>query len=341
MRVFITGISGVLGSVLAKELRRRGHIVHGCDLAHSSDPCVFRADIRESRQLRDALNWVDGNSAFNPTGHGIDLLFHFAAEFGRHNGQHYYEDLWSTNCIGTRNVIEECIVRQIPMVFASSSEAYGASELYSNGEPLCEEMLDEFVPQFHSEYALSKYTNERQIFTAHRNKGLQAIILRFFNVYGPPERYSPYRSVVCQFTWKLLTNQMLLVNRGGKRSHLWIGDWANTVAGIADNKILQNLFQRPNFDWSGAAGTKGVPVFNLGGDEYETIEDLYRRLSQLIPESKSPVFYQDAEFANSPSKHSDNGFARAYLGHKPMMPFQDGLIKTVEWMRKIQDLEGL
>ena len=50
------------------------------------------------------------------------------------NGQAYYENLWNTNCIGTRNVIEECVAKEIPLVFSSSSEAYGLSEQYNNGE---------------------------------------------------------------------------------------------------------------------------------------------------------------------------------------------------------------
>jgi len=324
MNIFITGIEGVLGSVLKKELRRRGHNVRGCGRRHSSDPGVVRADVAEARQLEHAMD------------NEYDLVFHFAAEFGRKNGQSYYEDLWRTNVIGTRNVIDQCSQRNIPLVFASSSEAYGASELYANGEPLREEMLDENVPQFHSEYALSKYTNERQIFTAARNDGLRAIVLRFFNVYGPPEKFSPYRSVVCQFAWQLLNGLPITVNKTGMRTHLWIGDWVNTVANIADEKRLRRLFQSPNFAWSGAAETPGVPVFNIGGEDYESVKSLYDKLRALLPYSNSVVTYENSEVANSPTKRPDNALAKAYLGHCPMMPMNDGLYLTLEALRKIK-----
>lgn len=336
MRIFITGIEGVLGSVLAKELRDRGHEVYGCDLRHSADPNVVRADISNNRQLFNAM-WPVVDILANRR---YDLVFHFGAEFGRKNGQEYYEDLWTTNCIGTRNVIEQCVTWEIPLVFASSSEAYGLSELYNNGEPLREEMLDYHVPQFHNEYALSKFTNERQIFTAVRNDRLKAIVLRFFNIYGPPERYSPYRSVVCQFAWKMLTNQPLTVNREGRRSHLWIGDWAHTVAGITEWFKFNRLFDdcAPKI-WPGAGGTPGVPVFNIGGTEYESIEELYLRLKELIPESSSVATFQNSEPANSATKRPNNRLAQEWLDHDPLMSLQAGLEKTVAELRKIRNAQ--
>ena len=326
MRILISGSEGVLGSVLKKELRRRGHDVYGCDLQHSSDPNVMRADVAESRQVSEVFDMLGP----------FDLVYWFAAEFGRKNGESYYEQLWKTNCIGTQNGINACVARDAVFVFASSSEAYGASELYSPGKPLREEMLDEFVPSFHSQYALSKYTNERQIFTAARNDNLRAIVLRFFNVYGPPERYSPYRSVVCQFAWQLLNGLPITVNKTGMRTHLWINDWANTVANIADVKRLRRLFQSPNFAWSGAAETPGVPVFNVGGEDYESVESLYDKLRALLPYSNSVVTYEHSEPANSPTKRPDNTMAKAYLGHNPMMPLNDGLYSTLEALRKIK-----
>ena len=328
MRIFITGIEGVLGTVLAKELRKRGHEVAGCGLTHSADPNVVRADIANRRQL---------DNAFKVSG-GADLVYHLAGEFGRKNGDAFFEDLWRTNCIGTDNITDVCVAREIPLVFASSSEAYGLSEQYNNNEPLREEMLDVHPPQFHNEYALSKYTNERQIFTAVRNDGLKAIVLRFFNVYGPPERYTPYRSVVCQFAWKMLNNLPITVNREGKRSHLWIGDWADTVANIAQEKRLRNLFDLDKV-WPGAGGTKGVPVFNIGGQVYESIEELYDRLREIIPKSSSVVTYQDSEPANSATKQPNCVKAELYLDHYPTMPLGAGLEETVDFLRGIRDTQ--
>jgi len=211
--------------------------------------------------------------------------------------------------------------------------------LYNNGEPLREEMLDKHPPQFHNEYALSKYTNERQVFTAVSNDGLKAIVLRFFNVYGPPERFSPYRSVVCQFAWKLLNGLPITVNREGKRSHLWIGDWANTVANIAQEDRLKRLFNGQV--WPGAGGTPNVPVFNIGGTEYETVEHLYYLLKEIVSEIPqvpfSDVTFIDSEPANSATKQPDNTQAIRYLDHNPVMPFEEGLRETVKRLWEIRE----
>lgn len=318
MRILITGSEGVLGSTLKQELRRRGHNVFGLDLTHSADPQVMRADISERRQLTRAFDLA-----------APEIVFHFAAEFGRKNGEEYFEQLWYSNCIGTQNVIEECVRVRAVMVFASSSEAYGISEDYSQDRSLHEGMLDEVVPRFHNQYALSKYTNERQIQIAVRNHGLRAVILRMFNVYGPPERYSPFRSVVCQFAYKLLNGDPVTVNREGRRSHLWIGDWANTVAGIPER--LNLILNIPI--WPGSGRTPYLPVFNIGGDTYESIPELYVRLTQIVPTRAEDVFV-DAESANTATKLPSHSAARQHLDHYPKMSIDQGLRLTVDFLRR-------
>lgn len=328
MRILISGSEGVLGSVLKTELRKRGHDVWGCDLTHSDDPYIMRADVSERRQLARVFD------EFGP----FDLVYWLAAEFGRVNGAHYYEQLFKTNFTGTQNGIEECVKNETKMVFASSSEAYGLSENYNGGRPLHEGLLDQHPPQFHNNYAASKYMNERQICTAARNNNLDAIILRFFNVYGPPEKFSEYRSVACQFVYKILAGLPVTVNKGGKRSHLWIGDWANTVANIADRKRIDAIADVR--DWPGSGGTPYVPVFNIGGTEYESIDGLYKKVCDavsLVEGSRAlppDVTFTDTEIANSATKEPNCDLAREWLDHNPRMLLDLGLLHTVRWTKE-------
>jgi dTDP-glucose 4,6-dehydratase len=322
MRVLITGSEGVLGSNLKRELRRRGHDVYGCDLLHSSDENVQRADVAERRQLTRVFDLSQP-----------EVVYHFAAEFGRMNGQEYYEQLWKTNCIGTRNVIEECVRTKAKLVFASSSEAYGMADDYApDGEDFQESWLDKYAPQFHNEYALSKYTNERQITMAARNDNLDACILRFFNAYGPGEPYNPYRSVVCLFTYRLLKGLPITVYKDYYRTHMFINDWCNTVANIANPKIKDLMSF--NKHWVGAGATPYVPVFNIGGTEYESVEALKDKIVNLIGGSSSEITYLDAEKANVVSKKPDNHLAELWLEHNPVTTLDQGLPLTIEWMKK-------
>jgi dTDP-glucose 4,6-dehydratase len=307
MRILISGAQGVLGSVLVEDLRKRGHDVYGAGLRHSHDPKFVRADIRERRQVQAAFDFAKP-----------DLVYNLAGEFGRNNGGEFYEQLWETNCKGTQNVIAECIRSNSILAHASSSEAYGLAEDYTSGD-LTEDLLDRFSPQFHNIYALSKFTNEKQIATAVRHSGLKAAIFRFFNVYGPPERFSPYRSVVCQLAYKLLKGLPIRITKDGFRSHLWIGDWVKPVANLADR-------------FSSLVG-KTPMVFNIGGDEYTSIEELYNRLVEIIHPSSPNVTFVATEVANCATKKPDNSRAKIWLRHEPSTSLDAGLKQTVAFLR--------
>jgi dTDP-glucose 4,6-dehydratase len=323
MRILITGSEGVLGSVLRKKLIEKGHDVYGCDLMHTDDPKYMRADISERRQIARVFD------VFNP-----ELVYNFAAEFGRNNGQDYYEQLFKTNMTGTQNVIEECIKHRATLAHASSSEAYGLSEQYTNGS-LDEGLLDKFPPSFHNLYALTKYANERQIHTAARNDNLNAVVFRFFNVYGPPEMYSPYRSVVCQLAYKILTNKPLTVTKDGYRSHLWIGDWANAVASLPESAGHFGL----NKYWEGSAETPRAPTFNIGGDDYTSIEELYNLLVNIIkPPVRPNVTFVSTEENNTATKRPNNNLSKFWLGFKSEMHLRDGLEETVRFLRSVHGL---
>lgn len=306
MKILITGSQGFLGTVLKRELRRRGHKVFGCDLMHSDDPQEMRADVADYRQLEQAF--IESVP---------DLVYHFGAEFGRINGKNFPEMLWRSNCLGTHNVIQLCWQASAHLVFASSSEAYG--NLAENHE-LSESLLTTHVPRFHNEYALSKFSNEKQI-EIGIDRGLNATILRFFNAYGPGEHYSPYRSVVCLFAYRLLNNLPITVYRNYRRTLMYIDDWTNTVANVADkHKSLPN-----------------GSVFNIASEESCKVDELAEMIRKLT-HSRSRISYQSKELANVTDKRPDISRAKSILGHKPAILLEQGIPLTLEWMRKRYDI---
>ena len=114
MKILVTGGLGTVGSYLVKELRARGHDVLLCDLPHHHDPQYYRCDVGEYRQLQRIFD-----------AHSIDCVYHLAAEFGRWNGEDYYEALWRTNAVGTKHVIRLQEKHRFRLVHFSSSEVYG------------------------------------------------------------------------------------------------------------------------------------------------------------------------------------------------------------------------
>jgi dTDP-glucose 4,6-dehydratase len=303
-RVLITGSLGALGTVLTRELRARGYDVWGCDLAHNHDPQYHRCDIAEYRQIKRVMDLVRPN-----------LVYHFAAEFGRVNGDEFAENLWKSNTLGLHNVINLCNHYRSHLVFASSSEAYG---MLADKEVLTESILDTCVPEFHNEYALSKWTGEHQVRIGIR-RGLSATILRFFNAYGHHEFYSPYRSVVCLFIYRLLHSLPITVYHNYRRTFLYVDDWANTVANLAD------CYQRlPN----------GVAI-NVAGEESYTVEELKDMILDQIGGLDSAITYLDKEAANVTDKRPDNTRAKLLLNHNPVVGLAEGLAKTIAWQREV------
>lgn len=281
----------------------------GIDLAHSANPKHIRADVRELRQVVNAVALS-----------GCEVLYHLAAEFGRMNGEEYYEQLWSTNQLGTTNVINACISFDVKLILAGSSEAYGDTGL----DNLTESWLDSNIATFHNQYALSKWVQERQVMIAAQNRKLKAVILRFFNAYGPGEEYNDYRSVVCLFAYRLLHDMPITVYKDYHRVFMYVDDWARTVANVAER-----------FDSLPRGTTKsGIPIYNVGGEEYRSVEDLYELLICTIQPPAPKLTVVSAEAANVTNKRPDLTLAKRDLSHVSTVTLEKGMAKTVAWMRE-------
>ncbi len=113
-KILVTGGPGFIGSNLVPELRKRGHEVWVCDLGHSEGPNYIRCDVSKYRQLERLLEE-----------HDFDYVYHLAAEYGRWNGEDYYENLWQTNVIGTKHMLRLQEKLKFRMIFFSSAEVYG------------------------------------------------------------------------------------------------------------------------------------------------------------------------------------------------------------------------
>ena len=281
----------------------------------------MRADVAERRQIERVFRELGP----------FDLTLHLAAEFGRNNGQEFFEDLWRSNQIGTRNVIDLCIETESRLLLAGSSEAYGESTVYvpHDSVPLAESSLDIYAPAHWNEYALSKYCQERQVFIAASTRGLRAAVLRLFNCYGY-EYYTPYRSVVCLFIYRLMKGEPITVYRNYHRVFQWVGDFVKTVA-----NAVERFDALPRVDGFVGSRPGSVPVFNVGGREYLSVEEMKDKVVALLGGTDSNITYLDKEAANVTNKRPDISLAERDLGHDPKTLLDEGLPITVDWMAKV------
>lgn len=299
-KVLVTGSKGTLGTRLVEELRKRGHEVWEVDLQHDAEEKYFRADIAKYRQLERVFE------------QDYDYVYHLAAEFGRINGEHYYDTLWETNVIGTRNLLEWQLKKGFKLIFTSSSEIYGEAQ-----EPL----LTEDLPQQktiiqHNDYALTKWANEVQIINFEKRYETPIVRLRLFNAYGPGEYYHPYRSVVCLFVYRALKGIPYDVYEGYHRVFMYVDDLIPTIANVGNN-------------------FKPGEVYNIGGTEYRSVRELSDLVLKYTQGDPGLIRYLPEDKHNTVSKRPDIQKAVRNLGHNPKMLLEEGIPITVEWMKKI------
>jgi dTDP-glucose 4,6-dehydratase len=311
MRILVTGVMGVIGSKLEEILQIRGHSVFGVDLYHTNrsyghglgkvkNDNYFRCDVGEYRQIKDVIEHVKP-----------DLVFHCAAEFGRWNGEHFYEKVWKSNAIGTKNVIRLQEQHGFKLVHCSSSEVYGDYQ-----GVMYEDVLKEVPIHQMNDYAMSKKVNEMQVANSREQYETQTVVVRFFNTYGPGEWYHPFRSVNCLFTYNLLHGLPITVYKGHSRTSTYIYDSVRTLANIADNFI-------------------DGQVYNIASDQEHTIEHLAELLVKYTKADSNLVnFRNHSEILTTKHKHVDASRSVKELNHKNSVSLEEGVWETVQWMKE-------
>jgi len=317
MRILVTGGLGTVGAGLVSELQGRGHHVVSCDTAHQPDevgfsvrtdvsvPLYARCDVGEFRQIERVME------SLGP----FDYVYHCAAEFGRWNGEDFYETLWRTNAVGTKNVIRLQERLRFRLIHFSSSEVYGDWP-----ELMLETVMDEHEIKQMNDYAMTKWVNEMQVRNSALQFGTKSVVVRLFNTYGPGEYYSPYRSVNCRFLYCALNGLPWTVFRGHSRTSTYLADTVRTLANIVSN-------------------FKPGETYNIGGSCQHTIEELSSIILKVTGADPSLATCRDSEILTTHHKHVDVSKSIRDLDHKDTYGLEEGLKITADWMRQVYDLQ--
>lgn len=300
MKILVTGGKGVVGTQLVEKLKDMGHEVWVCDLGHSHENNYYRCDVSKFRQLQKIFEV-----------HTFDYVYHLAAEFGRWNGEDYYEDLWVSNVVGTKNVLRLQQEYGFKMVFTSSSEVYGDYD-----GAMIEDVMDKLEIKQMNDYAITKWVNEMQILNETTMHGNQVVRVRIFNTYGPGEYYTPYRSAICTFVYKALHDLPYTVYLGHQRNALYIEDCARALANITLN-------------------FKAGEVYNIAGTEMHDMKSVSDRILAYLSKDDSKVTYKEEESFTTKIKQPDITKARQDLNYEPQVFLATGIPNTVEWMKSI------
>ena len=300
MRLLVTGGLGIVGRPLVAELERRGNEVWFCDLYQHHHSNYVRADVAKFRQLSQIFN-----------DHTFDIVYHLAAEFGRHNGEDYYENLWITNAVGTKNILTLQNKHGFKTVFFSSSEVYGDYEGLMR-----EEVLEQIAVRQLNDYAMTKWVGEMQVMNAEQMYNTETVRVRLFNVYGAGEYYSPYRSALCIFCYRALLGHSYKVHLGHHRTSLYIDDAVTTLCNITDN-------------------FRAGMVYNIGGTQYHDMRSVSDMVLEYLGRNDDLVEYVELEPWTTRDKKVDVTRALSDLKHDPKVSLEDGIARTIEWMKTV------
>ena len=240
----------------------------------------------------------------------FDYVFHLAA-YAAEGLSHFIRRYnYNTNLIGSINLINLSILHRIKcFVFTSSIAVYGTNQL---------PMTEDLVPQPEDPYGVSKYAVELDLAAAHRQFGLDYIIFRPHNVYGEHQNIGDkYRNVVGIFMNQILSGRPLTVFGDGEQTRAF--SYIDDVAPVIARSVL-------NPDAYGE-------VFNIGGDQPCTINELARIVSEAMGAS-SPIIHLP------PRKEVKHAFAshdkvRRFFDLPSPIPLREGIAKMAEWVYQV------
>jgi nucleoside-diphosphate-sugar epimerase len=307
-RYLVTGAAGFIGRSIAAALLERGETVRGID--------NFITGKRANLAGLEGMEFVEGDLA-DPAMcakacAGVEIVFHEAALASVPRS---VADPVATNvaCVdATLNLLvaaRAAGVRRV--VYAGSSSAYGDTPTL----PKREDML----PNPISPYAVAKLAGEQYMRVFARVYGVETVVLRYFNVFGPyQDPTSHYSGVLAIFCRRMLAGEQPTIYGDGEQSR----DFT-----YIDNVVHGNLL---------AAGARAEKVsgqmMNLATGVRITLNQTFEILSELTGYSGKPA-YAEGRAGDIRDSLADIGLARELLAYKPLVNFREGLRRTVDWYR--------
>jgi nucleoside-diphosphate-sugar epimerase len=312
----ITGVAGFIGSSLARAVLAQGDQVRGIDnlstgkrenIAEIESKIDFReADLADLNALHDACR-------------GVDYLFHEAAIPSVPKS--VLDPLGSNraNVDATVHVLiaaRDAKVNRV--VYAASSSAYGDTPTLPKHEAM--------PPNPISPYAVAKLASEYYMTSFYRCYGLETVCLRYFNIFGPrQDPSSPYSGVLAKFITQMLHGEQPTILGDGKQSR----DFT-----YIDNVISANLLAA-KAPASQAAGQ----VFNVATGTRIDLNETFQTLKKIIG-FKAEVNYGPERAGDVKHSLADLSRTEKHLGYKPLVNFEEGLRRTVDWYRGQQQAAG-
>jgi UDP-glucose 4-epimerase len=307
-KYLVTGVAGFIGRSIAAALLARGETVRGID--------SFITGRRENLIGLEAMEFIEGDlvdpAACAQACEGVEIVFHEAAlaSVPRSVADPVATNL---NCVNaTLNLLvaaRKAGVRRV--IYAGSSSAYGDTPTLPKHEGM--------TPNPISPYAVAKLAGEQYMRVFARVYGMETVVLRYFNVFGPyQDPSSQYSGVLAIFCLRMLAGVQPTIFGDGEQSR----DFT-----YIDNVVHANLLAAA----APAAKVSGQ-VMNTATGTRITLNEMFKILCELTGYEREPA-YAAGRAGDIRDSLADIGLARELLGYEPVVDFREGLRRTVEWYR--------
>ncbi len=305
MKVLVTGGAGFIGSHIVDKLVRAGYetvVVDNLSTGKrenlTSETQFYHIDIRNNR-LKDVFR-----------DEAPEFVIHQAAQPSVPVSLKDPLEDAGINVLGTLNLLECCRLQGVrKIVYASSAAIYG----HPTGLPVTEEHPIQPL----SPYGVSKYTVELYLQTYHLTYGIEYVVLRYANVYGPRQDPFGEAGVVCIFIDRLLREKQAVIYGDGlqTRDFIYAGDVASAnLCAIRTESASSH-------------------IFNISTNAQITINQLFGQIQQAT-RSNSPIIHQREREGDIKFSCLDNTRAREILKWSPQVTLEEGLIETVAFFKQ-------
>lgn len=351
-KILVTGGAGFIGSHLVDSLVEKGYDVRILDNleeqvhqgkipAYLNKKAEFlKGDVRNKSDLEKALD-------------GVEIVFHEAAAVGVGQSMYQIRNYIDINNVGTANLLDFLVneknsVKKI--IVAASMSSYGeglykcekCNELIEpelrdekdiksgNWELNCKKCNSSLKPiatpetktrKSNSIYALSKLDQEEMVLMIGKTYGINAVSLRYFNVFGTRQSLSnPYTGVSAIFMSRIKNSNPPVIYEDGLQTRDFI-----SVKDIASANITAMESNASNFE-----------SFNVGSGNPVTIKSVAETLIELHKSNVGPEITK--KFRKGDVRHcfADNSKIKSKLGWKPEVSFREGLKEIIEWSATVK-----
>ncbi|PYG89492.1 UDP-glucuronate 4-epimerase [Ruminiclostridium sufflavum DSM 19573] len=331
-KILVTGNAGFIGMHLSKKLLTEGYHVLGIDNLND----YYSVDLKKQRisllkpyknfsQIVCSLEDCNSiNSVFKDN--ELDCVINLAAQAGVRYSIKNPRAYIDSNITGFLNILEGCRHHKIPhLIYASSSSVYGANEkvpfsIHDNADhPM-------------SLYAATKKSNELMAHAYSSLYGLPVTGLRFFTVYGPFGRPD---MAYFLFADAIKSGKPIKIFNFGKmqRDFTYIDD---IVEGIV--RLIRKGAPKPNEGWNRhdadpAASYAPYRLFNIGNNRPVELEYMILLLEKYM-DRKAEREYLPMQQGDVPVTYAELDDLTGYIGFKPRISIEEGLLSFAEWFRE-------